>query len=86
MIDIILLLAGIVMLIKGNVKATKTTEISKPTGRILGAILIAPLLLNFFNGFFFGREAGSLTLHNVEYAIVILIILVTIIFFRKPIR
>jgi hypothetical protein len=52
--DIILLILGIVVLVKGQVLLTRTKEVRGTPARIIGVILLLPLPLSFFAGLLLG--------------------------------
>ena len=52
--DVILLILGIIVLIKGQVMLTRTKEVRGTPARVIGVLLILPLPLGFLAGLLLG--------------------------------
>lgn len=92
MLDIILAIAGIIMLLKGRMLVSSKSEVSPAVGRTLGAIALLPFTMAFSIGFLRGAKLVSIpeTVENLfvfsVLSLVVLSVIIAIIFFRRPIR
>lgn len=86
--DLILAIIGIIVLIKGRIKVSKTSELPKHVSRVLGLIALLPVVVFFSLGIlqFPLGEGASVYLGYIFYGLVILATLVAALFFKKKIE